>query len=262
MEDSEQAQRELLEIAREAAGAAAAELLERFGQRAEGVRAKSGPTDLVSDADVAAEAAIRRVLAQHRPDDRILGEEGGASGGGRLQWVVDPLDGTINFLFGIPVFAVSIACEDERGAIVGLVLDPVRNECFAATRSLGATLDGEPIHGSERNDLAVALVATGFNYDAAVRARQAEVAARVIPRVRDIRRLGAAALDLCWTACGRYDAFFERGVHAWDIAAGSLIADRAGLSVEALAPDGDDPAGVIAAPEALIGELRTLVTGR
>jgi myo-inositol-1(or 4)-monophosphatase len=261
MGDSEQAERELLEVAHAAARAAAAELLERFGRRAEGVRAKSGPTDLVSDADMAAEAAVRDVLAQRRPDDRILGEEGGASGDGRLQWVVDPLDGTINFLFGIPAFAVSIACEDERGAIVGLVLDPVRDECFTATRSLGAELGGEPIRGSERDDLGTALVATGFNYDAGVRTLQAQVVTRVLPRVRDIRRVGAAALDLCWTACGRYDAFYERGIHAWDIAAGSLIASRAGLTVEELAPTDAEPAGVIAAPERLIGELRELVVG-
>jgi myo-inositol-1(or 4)-monophosphatase len=261
MGDSEQLERELLEIAREAAAAAASVLLDRFGQRAEGVRSKSGPTDLVSDADVAAEAAIRHVLAQRRPEDRVLGEEGGTSGDGRLLWVVDPLDGTINFLFGIPVFAVSIGCQDERGAIVGLVLDPVRDECFAATRSMDATLGGHPIHSSEREDLATALVATGFNYDAGLRARQAEVVGRVLPRVRDIRRLGAAALDLCWAACGRYDAFYERGVHEWDIAAGSLIALRAGLAVQELAADGEEPSGVIAAPEALIDELRELVTG-
>jgi myo-inositol-1(or 4)-monophosphatase len=261
MGDPEPVQRELLEIAREAAAAASSVLRDRFGQRAEGVRSKSGPTDLVSDADVTAEAAIRRVLAERRPEDRVLGEEGGTSGDGRLQWVVDPLDGTINFLFGIPVFAISIACEDERGAIVGLVLDPVRDECFEATRSKRATLGGQPIHCSEREDLATALVATGFNYDAGVRARQAEVVGRVLPRVRDIRRLGAAALDLCWTACGRYDAFYERGVHAWDIAAGSLIASRAGLAVQELTAEREEPSGVIAAPEALIDELLELVTG-
>ena len=261
MDDSEQGERELLAVARQAAGAAAGELLERFGRRAQGIRAKSGPTDLVSDADMAAEAAVRRVLAERRPDDRILGEEGGESGDGRLQWVVDPLDGTINFLFGIPAFAVSIACEDERGALVGLVLDPLRDECFTATRSMRAMLGGEPIRASERADLSTALVATGFNYDAGVRAVQAEVVARVLPRVRDIRRVGAAALDLCWAACGRYDAFYERGVHAWDIAAGSLIASQAGLTIQELIPSGAEPPGVIAAPAGLIDQLRGLVVG-
>jgi myo-inositol-1(or 4)-monophosphatase len=261
MGDSEQDERKLLEIAREAAAAAAAELIPRFGRGAHGVRSKSSPTDLVSDTDLAAENAIREVLADRRPDDRVLGEEGGASGEGRLRWVVDPLDGTINFLFGIPAFAVSIACEDERGTIVGLVLDPVREECFTATRSLPAMLDGEPVESSTRKELATALVGTGFNYDAGVRTRQAEVIGRLLPRVADIRRVGAAALDLCWAACGRYDAFYERGVHAWDIAAGSLIAGRAGLAVRELPANGREPAGVIAAPDALIDELLELVTG-
>ena len=157
---------ELLSVAVAAAHAAAEELMPRFGQSSEGVRAKSTPTDLVSDADVAAEAAIRRVLAERRPDDAILGEEGGASGEGELRWIVDPLDGTINFLFGIPAFAVSVACEDASGGLVGVVFDPVRRECFTATRSGPAQLDGAQIAGSTRADLDTALVATGFNYDA------------------------------------------------------------------------------------------------
>ena len=124
---------ELLGIARDAARAAAAELVPRFGHRQGGVRAKSGPTDLVSDADIAAESAIRGLISERRPGDAILGEEGGVTGEGELRWVVDPLDGTINFLFGIPAFAVSVACEDAAGALAGVVLDPMRDECFAAT---------------------------------------------------------------------------------------------------------------------------------
>jgi myo-inositol-1(or 4)-monophosphatase len=259
MSDGGADEQELLQIAREAAGAAASELLDRLRRRPEGVRSKTGPTDLVSDADVAAEKAIRRVLTERRPEDAVLGEEEGESGGGRLRWVVDPLDGTVNYLFGIPAFAVSIACQDEQGTVVGLVLDPIREECFAAGRTLGTTLDGEPVQASEREDLGRSLVATGFSYDAGLRSRQAEIVARLLPRVADIRRVGAAALDLCWAACGRYDAYYERGVHTWDIAAGSLIAAQAGLIVEELAAEGEDPAGVIAAPEALIGELRGLV---
>src|ERR1039458_8150913 len=152
MTDSEHEQA-LLSVAREAARAAAAELSGRFGHRPRGVRAKSGPTDLVSDADVAAEGAIRAVLARRAPGDAILGEEGGASGDGHRRWVVDPLDGTINFLFGIPVFAVSVACEDEHGALAGVVLDPMRDECFAATRSGPPTLNGVEIAPSRRDDL-------------------------------------------------------------------------------------------------------------
>lgn len=250
---------ELLSVAHEAARAAAAELMPRFGHRQQGIRAKSSPTDLVSDADLAAEAAIRRVLAERRPADAVLGEEEGATGDGALRWVIDPLDGTINFLFGIPQFAVSVACEDADGGLVGVVLDPVRDETFAAARSAPATLNGAEIRASTQDDLATALVSTGFGYEAGVRARQAAVVSRVLPRVRDIRRAGAAALDLAWCACGRYDAYYERGLKLWDHAAGGLIAARAGLTVQDLPAAGEDPAGLVAAPPALIGELRALI---
>jgi len=264
---------ELLQIAVLAARAAAEELLARFGREPSGVRAKSTPTDPVSAADLAAEDAIRQVLARARPDDRILGEEGGSTGGSRsdaegevLQWVVDPLDGTVNFLYGIPQFGVSVACEDTDGALAGVVLDPVRGECFAATRAGGPTLDGRPIEGSRTDDLGRALVATGFAYEPAVRAAQAEAVARVLPRARDIRRAGAAALDLCACACGRVDAYYERGVRPWDVAAGQLICRRAGLTVRHLAamPARDDlplglPAGILVAPAALADELEALV---
>jgi len=249
----------LLAVALEAARGAEAELRARFGHRQHGVRAKSGPTDLVSDADLAAEAAIRAVLRSRRPEDAILAEEGGATAGGALRWVVDPLDGTINFLFGIPVFGVSVACEDAEGGLVGVVLDPMRGECFTATRSGQAMLDGEPFRARGAGHLANALVATGFAYDAAVRARQAEVMTRVLPRVRDIRRMGAAALDLCWTACGRFDAFYERGLKRWDLAAGGLIAARAGLEVRRLEQTEEVPDGVVVTREELIEELVGLV---
>ncbi len=252
---------EVLAVARDAARAAANELTSRFGQAARGVRAKSTPTDLASDADVAAEKAIREVLGRLRPGDAILGEEGGETGEGELRWVVDPLDGTVNFLFGIPSFAVSVACEDASGTIAGVVLDPMRDECFAATRSGDATLNADPIQASDRSELATAMVATGFGYDAAMRARQAAVVTRVLPRVRDIRRFGAAALDLAWCAAGRWDAYYERGVHAWDIGAGALICARAGLQVRALPAAGDDPFGLVVAPAAIIDELFALVSG-
>src|SRR5205807_10644157 len=132
----------------------------RFGQRARGVQAKSTPTDLVSEADVRAESAIREVLERRRPGDAILGEEGGATGEGEVRWLVDPLDGTINFLFGIPAFAVSIACEDASGMLAGVVLDPIREECFAATRSGTPTLNGAPIEAPPRRErLDLAMVA-------------------------------------------------------------------------------------------------------
>jgi myo-inositol-1(or 4)-monophosphatase len=252
----------LLAVARDAAEAAAVELRERFGERARGVRTKSTPTDLVSDADLAAEHAIRSVLAARRPGDAILAEEGGETAGGELRWVVDPLDGTINYLFGIPAYAVSIACEDASGPVAGVVLDPASGERFEATRSGSATLNGEPVDGGRRAEsLDVAMVATGFGYDPAARARQADVLLRVLPRVRDIRRVGAAALDLCWCACGRFDAYYERGVNAWDVAAGGLIASRAGLEVRTLPAAGDEPAGIAAAPAALIDEFVALIVG-
>jgi myo-inositol-1(or 4)-monophosphatase len=244
---------ELLEVAREAARAAADELGSRFGHRQPGIRAKSSPTDLVSEADVAAEAAIRRVLGERRPGDAILGEEEGETDGhGDLRWVIDPLDGTINFLFGIPQFAVSVACEDPAGTL---------DECFTAARSGRPERNGAQIVSSDRDDLATALVATGFAYDADVRARQAAVLTRLLPQVRDIRRAGAAALDLAWCACGRYDAYYERGLKPWDCAAGGLIAARAGLSLRTLEAGDDGPEGVLAAPPALVEELLELVTG-
>ncbi len=260
-------ERELLAVAETAADAAAAELRARYGPSVRGVHTKSTPTDLVSEADVSAEQAIRRVLAEHRPDDAILGEEGGATDGSggdgadAVRWIVDPLDGTINYLYGIPAFAVSVACEDADGTIAGIVLDPVRGERFAATRSGPPTLNGEPISAGNVTDLSVAMVATGFGYDAAVRGRQADVLLDVLPRVRDIRRVGSAALDLVWCACGRFDAYYERGVHSWDIAAGALIAERAGLLVRELPESGADPYGIVAAPAALMDELYALASG-
>jgi len=253
-------ERELLTVAREAAEAAADELRARFGERARGVRSKSGPTDLVSDADLAAESAIRAVLGARRPGDAILGEEGGETGDGELRWVVDPLDGTINYLYRIPAFAVSIACESADGTLAGVVLDPIAKECFEATRSSEPMLNGEPIrHDSRAESLDLAMVATGFYYDVSVRARQADVVQRLLPRVRDIRRVGAAALDLCWCACGRYDAYYERGLNPWDVAAGTLIASRAGLTVRDLAASEEVPAGTVAAPAGLIDELLALI---
>jgi len=263
MRDPAADERALLGIAAEAALAAAEELLARFGADAAGVRSKSTDTDLVSDADLAAERAIRALLSERRPDDAVLGEEGGESAGrrGALRWVVDPLDGTVNYLFGIPLFAVSVACEDEAGALAGVVLDPLRQECFAATRSGPATLNGAPIHGSDCGELGRALIATGFAYDSAQRARQAAVLARVLPAARDIRRVGAAALDLAWCACGRVDAYYERAVKPWDVAAASLICRRAGLTVRALPASGAQAPGVLAAPPALVDALESLVGG-
>ena len=257
-------QDELLGLAAEIAHEAGAGLRDAFGRLADGallISAKSTPTDLVSDADVATERLIRARLESARPDDAILGEEGddrpGTSG---LRWVVDPLDGTVNFLFGIPQWCVSIACEDGDGALAGVVFDPMRGETWAGTRDGPATLDGAPIRAPARGSLATALVATGFGYAADVRESQARVVARLLPRVRDVRRLGAAALDLAWAAAGRYDAYYERGVKHWDVAAGALICARAGLAVRELPPAPPADSGMLVAPPALVDELLALVT--
>jgi myo-inositol-1(or 4)-monophosphatase len=252
---------QLLLIAEDAARAAGAVLLERFGGPRREVRSKSTPTDLVSEADIEAERALRGVLSARRPEDAVLGEEGGDRGAGTsgVRWIVDPLDGTVNFLFGIPQWAVSVACEDGDGLLAGVVLDPLRDEIFAATRDGPATRDGEPVEASSRGDLATAMVGTGFAYDAEVRAAQAEVAARVLPRVRDLRRMGSAALDLAWTACGRYDAYYERGLQPWDRAAGELLCARAGLELRELPAHGALPAGLLVAPATLAGPLHDLV---
>ena len=179
---------------------------------------------MVSDADRDAEAVIEGILLSERPTDGLLAEEGAhreAASGRR--WVVDPLDGTTNYLYGFPAWAVSIALEDAEGPAVGVVFDPLHDELFTAMRGEGALLNGEPIEVSGRETLDRALVATGFGYDADRRATQASVLARLLPAVRDIRRAGAAALDLCMVAAGRLDGYYERGLQPWDWAAGSVI---------------------------------------
>jgi myo-inositol-1(or 4)-monophosphatase len=249
---------ELLEVAVDAARAAAAVLVERFAAAGgpRGLAAKTTPTDLVSEADLAAERAIRDLLAARRPDDAIVGEEGEDVGGTTgLRWLVDPLDGTVNYLFGLPQWCVSVACEGRAGAI----LDPLRAELFTVVAGSAARMGGAPLRGSERNDLSTALVATGFADDARVRGAQAEVVATVLPRVADVRRMGSAALDLAWTAAGRYDAYYERGVAPWDVAVGTLLCAEAGLEVRGLAARDRLPAGVLAAPPALVDELFSLV---
>jgi myo-inositol-1(or 4)-monophosphatase len=251
---------DLLALATGIAHEAGAGLRGAFGA-ALAISAKSTPTDLVSEADVTTERLIRARLEAARPDDAILGEEGddrpGTSG---VRWVVDPLDGTVNFLFGIPQWCVSIACEDGGGTIAGVVYDPMRGETWAATHDGPATLDGAPIRRPQRDRLSTALVATGFGYDAAVRAAQAPVVARLLPHVRDLRRLGAAALDLAWTAGGRLDAYYERGVKHWDSAAGALICERAGLSVRELPPAPPAERGLLVAAPVIVEELLALVT--
>jgi len=253
---------QLRALAEEAARAAGGLLRERFeagGERATG--SKSTHTDLVSEADLAAEHAIREIIAGARPDDAILGEEGGETReGSALRWIVDPLDGTVNFLFGVPQWCVSVAVHDDEGALAGVVFDPLRDELFAAARGGGPpAVNGERVRGSAQDRLDTALVATGFAYDAAVRELQAAVVAELLPRVRDVRRMGSAALDLAWTAAGRYDAFYERGIQIWDIAAGTLLCEAAGLEVRPLEARDGAPEGLVVAPAGLLGTLTEIV---
>ena len=254
---------ELLALAEQAARAAGELLRERFeagGERATG--SKSSATDPVSAADLAAERAIRDIITAARPGDAILGEEGGETQeGAGLRWIVDPLDGTVNFLFGVPQWCVSVAVHDADGGVAGVVYDPIREELFAGARASGLpTLNGAAVRGSEQGELAVALIGTGFAYDAGVRDAQAQVIGRLLPRVRDVRRMGSAALDLAWTAAGRYDAFYERGVQIWDTAAGTVLCETAGLEVRPLAAEGALPGGVVVAPPGLLEALTAIVT--
>ena len=219
---------------------------------------------MVSDADRDAEALIRDLLVAERPGDGLLGEEGSlVEGSSGRRWVVDPLDGTTNYLYRFPAWVVSVALEDAdtpsggtRGALVGVVHDPLRRETFAAARGEGASCNGAEIAVSGAQRLDSALIGTGFGYAAERRATQAEVVARILPRVRDIRRAGAAALDLCMVACGRLDGYYERGLNAWDWAAGSLIASEAGATVTPLS---DEPFGLVVASPAIADELANLV---
>lgn len=235
-------------------------LLARFRGPARDVASKSSPTDLVSEADHAAEAHIGGGLAAARPDDGQLGEEGsGSPGSSGRRWVFDPLDGTVNFLYGHPAWCISIALEDADGSLLGVIHDPGRAETFTATRGGGAHLDGLRLVVTAPESPALALVATGFSYQPELRARQAAQLTTVLPRVRDVRRGGAAALDLAWLAAGRVDGYYEQGLQPWDWAAGRLLVTEAG---GVLAEYADDPPGLAAAGPGLLPELLRLLSER
>ena len=221
---------------------------------------KSTATDLVTAHDRAAEATIVAGITAARPDDAIVGEEGTAHAGtSGVTWYVDPIDGTTNFVYGLHHWATSIAAADAEGTLVGAVYAPVLGELFAAARGRGATLDGRPIRCSDRQDLALALVATGFSYAPAVRVEQAAILTEVIGHARDIRRLGSAAIDLCHVACGRVDAYYEAGLSPWDAAAGELIAREAGCRAGDFAGGPSNPAELLVATPAIFDELAGLL---
>jgi myo-inositol-1(or 4)-monophosphatase len=237
---------------------AAAQLVTAGYGRPIDVGRKSSPTDVVTQTDLRAEELIRRLLRDATPDAGVLGEEGGMTApSARLQWVIDPLDGTVNFLYGVPLFAVSVAAALDGEVVAGAVVDVLRGELFSAHLGGGARLDGEPIAVSACAALPDALVVTGFSYHAGQRDAQGEIVHRVLSRARDVRCFGSAALELCWVACARMDAYFQHGTEIWDRAAGALIAAEAGASLELPCPENDDL--VIAAAPGVFEDLWALV---
>jgi myo-inositol-1(or 4)-monophosphatase len=250
----------LRELARAIAREAGALILDR---RQAGVRVaatKSSHTDVVTAADRESEALIRARLIAARPEDTVLGEEGGEqTGPSGLTWLVDPIDGTVNYLYGIPAYAVSIAVADHDRTLAGVVLNPVSDECWSAAAGAGADLNGRPIQIRPEPALSAALIGTGFGYATARRAAQARTLQHILPRVRDIRRAGSAALDLCAVACGRLDGYYERGLHRWDHAAGALIAREAGAEVAGPNGAGESSELLICAGPKLFGEFAELV---
>jgi myo-inositol-1(or 4)-monophosphatase len=247
-----------LERVASATARAAAEIVRAAYGRARPVGRKSSPTDVVTQTDLRAEQLVRRRLLEATPAAGILGEEGGkTAAGARLQWVIDPLDGTINFLYGVPLFAVSIAAAINGDVVAGAVVDVLRDELFSAHRGGGARCDGRPISASSCSSLAQALVTTGFSYRAELRDTQGEVAHRLLSRARDLRCFGSTALELCWVACGRLDGYFQRDTEIWDRAAGALIAQEAGARTEMPCPENDDLA--IAACPGVFEDLRAAV---
>lgn len=255
---------ELAALASRVAREAAELLMSRRG-RVGLVRTKSSPTDVVTEMDRAAEDLIRDRLLAARPGDAVLGEEGGQTGSGSVRWVVDPIDGTVNYLYGLPDWGVSIAAEVAGEIVAGTVCLPLRHALFTGARGGGAWLESPGQHGRQRLScnsgvpLSAALVATGFAYGAAQRSDQGRVVAAVLPRVRDIRRSGSAASDLCSVAAGQVDAYYERGLKYWDLAAGALIAREAGAMTGGLRGQAAGAAMTLAASPGLFAELHDLL---
>lgn len=248
---------ELAALASEVAEESAALIRSALGG-ARGIGFKSSPTDVVTQTDLEAEALIRERLTTATPAAGFIGEEGDATGSAAgLQWIVDPLDGTVNFLYDLPVIAVSVAGALDGTVVAAAVVDVLRAETFRAAAGHGATLAGQPIHVSACASLGLALVTTGFSYRADIRGRQADVIQRLLPAARDIRCFGSAALQLCWVAAGRVDAYFERDTKIWDYAAAMLVATEAGARTELPCPENDGL--VLGATPGVFMELRDLV---
>lgn len=251
---------ELLDVALEAARRAAALL--RDGRPADlGVAAtKSSPIDVVTEMDIASEKLITGYLAERRPDDGVLGEEGAdREGSSGVRWVIDPLDGTVNYLYGLPSWSVSIAAEIDGTTVAGVVAAPLRGETYHAVLGGGAYLAGARVRCRPAPELGRALIGTGFGYRAERRASQAEVVRALLPTVRDIRRAGSAAIDLCDVGCGRLDGYFERGLNPWDMAAGALFAREAGALTGGRPGEPESCELTIAAPTGLFEPLQGLL---
>jgi myo-inositol-1(or 4)-monophosphatase len=245
----------------ESAGRAAADLLaEALDRGRTSVTTKSSTTDIVTEMDRASETLIVERLLGARPDDGVLGEEGSdRAGTSGVRWIIDPLDGTTNYVYRHPGVGVSIAAEVEGVVEAGVVIDVFTGDLFRAVRGAGATRNGEPLSVSDETDLGRALVSTGFGYQSDARRHQGQVLAQVLPEIRDIRRMGSAALDLCSVAMGRVDAYYELSLGRWDYAAGALIAAEAGAVVVDLAGNPPQRAPLLAAPPALVESLRLLL---
>ncbi|WP_441960881.1 inositol monophosphatase family protein [Mycolicibacterium houstonense] len=264
------------QLAAEAADLVTRRRAEVFGAEAEStgdrvrddvraVRSKSTPTDPVTIVDTETERWLRERLAVLRPGEAILGEEEGGQHEGRsgVSWVLDPIDGTVNFVYGIPAYAVSVAVQYDGRSVAGAVANVPGGEVYSAALGHGAEViragTRTPLRCSAVDDLAMTLLGTGFAYDPHQRARQAEVLARVLPSVRDVRRIGSCALDLCMVAAGRLDAYYEAGVQLWDWAAAALIAAEAGATVWLPASDGAEQ--VAAAAPGVAAALREVLAG-
>ncbi|MDJ0338630.1 inositol monophosphatase family protein [Cryobacterium sp. PH31-O1] len=259
---------ELLDLARTIALTGGALAHRRRAEGVEIAASKSSPEDIVTAADREVELLIRGLLADARPNDGFYGEESDATGGtSGLTWVVDPIDGTVNYLYGIPFYAVSIAVVQGDpdpatwNALAGAVVNPALGEVFTASDGSGAWLGDKRLHVNHDVPLSLALAGTGFSYEAPRRVWQANVVGGLIGQVRDIRRIGSAALDLCSVACGRLDLYFERGLNPWDHAAGALIAREAGARVGALQADAEGRDLLIAADPGLYEQFEPVLAG-
>ena len=252
--------RELLALAESAARAAGRLLVDGRPPDLRVASTKSSPTDVVTEMDTAAERLLVERLLSARPDDGARGEEG-ASGAGTsgVRWVLDPIDGTVNYLYDLPAWAVSVAAEIDGASVVGVVHAPAMGRTWTAVRGAGAFQGGAPVRCAAPVPVEQALIGTGFGYAATRRARQGEVLRALLPRVRDVRRIGSAAIDLCLVAGGQLDGYYERGTNRWDIAAGRLVAQEAGARVEGLHGRPPGPDMVLAAVPGLFEPFHDLL---